>query len=598
MTDIFRKLLFILPKGDILKIVFLFVLMLIAAVIEVAGIGMIPAFVAIVAAPDRVLEVEFLFPFFEFLEIQEARDLLIWGSVALVAIFIIKNIYLIAFFYLEARFLYNRRFLISLKLMRSYMQAPYTFHLQRNTSELLRNATNEVNVLSNIILSNLLRMAKNGVMALAILIFLVVIEPLITLFIFGISTLGAGTFILMTQKKMKMYGQEELERRNLMIKAVYEGLGGLKEARVLNREKAFIEKYKIESYKSSQLMAFIKIIQQIPKPVVEVLAVIGMLAISAFMVWQGRPMSTILPILTLFAMATVRLMPSIQSLSSMYANLRYNLVSLDPLYDDLKELDQSNIEFKTDRSIKEPLQLTKVIEISDLTYKYPGSEELAVRDINFTIQKGKAIALVGESGAGKTTMVDLLLGLLVPTEGKILVDGKDIQNHLSAWQRNIGYIPQSIYLADDTLRQNIAFGIPEDQINEKKVIEAIELAQLDKLVKELPDGMDTVVGEHGSRLSGGQQQRVGIARALYHKPQVLIMDEATSALDNITEQHIIKAIENLKGERTIVMIAHRLTTVMNCDQLYLMDQGKIIDHGTYSELIENSNEFREMALET
>jgi len=598
LTDIFRKLLFILPKGDILKIVFLFVLMLIAAVIEVAGIGMIPAFVAIVAAPDRVLEVEFLFPFFEFLEIQEARDLLIWGSVALVAIFIIKNIYLIAFFYLEARFLYNRRFLISLKLMRSYMQAPYTFHLQRNTSELLRNATNEVNVLSNIILSNLLRMAKNGVMALAILIFLVVIEPLITLFIFGISTLGAGTFILMTQKKMKMYGQEELERRNLMIKAVYEGLGGLKEARVLNREKAFIEKYKIESYKSSQLMAFIKIIQQIPKPVVEVLAVIGMLAISAFMVWQGRPMSTILPILTLFAMATVRLMPSIQSLSSMYANLRYNLVSLDPLYDDLKELDQSNIEFKTDRSIKEPLQLTKVIEISDLTYKYPGSEELAVRDINFTIQKGKAIALVGESGAGKTTMVDLLLGLLVPTEGKILVDGKDIQNHLSAWQRNIGYIPQSIYLADDTLRQNIAFGIPEDQINEKKVIEAIELAQLDKLVKELPDGMDTVVGEHGSRLSGGQQQRVGIARALYHKPQVLIMDEATSALDNITEQHIIKAIENLKGERTIVMIAHRLTTVMNCDQLYLMDQGKIIDHGTYSELIENSNEFREMALET
>jgi len=274
-----------------------------------------------------------------------------------------------------------------------------------------------------------------------------------------------------------------------------------------------------------------------------------------------------------------------------------NIASIDPIYGDLKKLESEIREFHEDRRKAKKVILKRQIEVNNLYYTYPESSEQALRGVSFTIPKGKAIAFVGESGAGKTTIVDLLLGLMKPIKGAITVDGNDIHENLAGWQQNIGYIPQSIYLSDDTLRRNIAFGLPDKEIDDEKVMRAIESAQLGKLLKSLPEGLETRIGEHGTRISGGQRQRVGIARALYHNPEVLVMDEATSALDNITEQQVTKAIESLMGERTIIMIAHRLTTVMNCDRLYLMEQGKIIQEGTYQELVESSQQFREMALE-
>ncbi|WP_441000585.1 ABC transporter ATP-binding protein [Fodinibius sp. SL11] len=571
--------------------------MLVAAVLEVAGIGMIPAFVAIVADPERVLSAEWLQPLINMLNITNAQDLLIWGSVALVGIFIIKSLYIITFNYFEARFIFNRRYTISFRLMRSYMQAPYTFHLQRNTAELLRNISQEINVLINNVLTNILMMGREGVMTVAILTFLFTVEPLITLLVISLSGFGAGTFILLNKKKMKEYGEEEQERRAEMIKAVNQGLGGIKEARVLNREDEFIDKFRIEALKSTRLMAYLRFIQQIPRPVVETTAVLGMLLIAVLLVWQDRPMGAIIPILTLFAMATVRLMPSVQQLVTMYTRLRYNIVSLDPVYDDLKELAEYNAIFLEDRKKEKQLKLMNGIEIKKVGYRYPNSDEQALKNISLVIPKGKAVGFVGASGAGKTTIVDLILGLLEPEEGKILVDGQNIQHNLSAWQKNLGYIPQSIYLADETLRSNIAFGIPKDEIDEQKVLNAIKLAQLETLIKRLPDGLDTIIGENGTRLSGGQRQRVGIARALYHDPEVLVMDEATSALDNITEKQITDAIESLKGERTLIMIAHRLTTVKNCDMLYFMEDGKIVEQGNYDDLVHSNVRFREMALE-
>ncbi len=597
MLTTFRKLLYVLPKGDVIKVSVLFLLMLVAAVLEVAGIGMIPAFVAIVADPERVLSAEWLQPLINMLNITNAQDLLIWGSVALVGIFIIKSLYIITFNYFEARFIFNRRYTISFRLMRSYMQAPYTFHLQRNTAELLRNISQEINVLINNVLTNILMMGREGVMTVAILTFLFTVEPLITLLVISLSGFGAGTFILLNKKKMKEYGEEEQERRAEMIKAVNQGLGGIKEARVLNREDEFIDKFRIEALKSTRLMAYLRFIQQIPRPVVETTAVLGMLLIAVLLVWQDRPMGAIIPILTLFAMATVRLMPSVQQLVTMYTRLRYNIVSLDPVYDDLKELAEYNAIFLEDRKKEKQLKLMNGIEIKKVGYRYPNSDEQALKNISLVIPKGKAVGFVGASGAGKTTIVDLILGLLEPEEGKILVDGQNIQHNLSAWQKNLGYIPQSIYLADETLRSNIAFGIPKDEIDEQKVLNAIKLAQLETLIKRLPDGLDTIIGENGTRLSGGQRQRVGIARALYHDPEVLVMDEATSALDNITEKQITDAIESLKGERTLIMIAHRLTTVKNCDMLYFMEDGKIVEQGNYDDLVHSNVRFREMALE-
>jgi ATP-binding cassette subfamily C protein len=596
VKDLLKKTFYVLPKGDPVKMGFLFLMMMLAALLEVAGIGMIPAFVAMVADPEAVFAYDPIQPLLNYLSITTQQQLLIWGSGLLIGVFILKSAYVIMYNFIEARFIYDRRYYVSKELMSGYMQAPYTFHLMHNWAELLINVVNEINVFSNIIVTNILKITREGVMAISILAFLFTMEPLITLLVLTLAGIGSGSFIILTQKKVKEYGAEELDRRRKMIQAVNQGLGGIKSARVLNREEEFINRYSTEARNSTRLLAFVKFIQQIPKPIVETMAVIGMMAISGIMVWQGRPMSAIIPTLTLFAMALVRLMPSVQQLSSMYTNLQYNMVSIDPIYDHMKALERYRKEFSADRSSGKILTLEQSILVKDVSFKYPNSDDLALDHISVEIPRGSAVAFVGESGAGKTTIVDLLLGLVEPLHGTITVDGKDIQRYLSAWQTSVGYIPQTIYLADESLRQNIAFGIPEGQIDDEKVMEAIRLSQLESLLRTLPKGLDTILGENGTRLSGGQRQRVGIARALYHNPDVLVMDEATSALDNITEKEISKAIDDLKGERTVIMIAHRLTTVQNCDQLYLMKDGRITDSGTYDELIEKSPEFKRMAL--
>ncbi len=596
MKDIIKKFLFILPNRDYIKLSILFMLMMIAAGFEVIGIGMIPAFVSIVASPERVLDFEPLQGVFAYLEISTSKDLLIWGGAALIVIFIVKGAYVIFYSYISARYTQNRRYLLSQRLMSSYMQAPYTFHLQRNTAELLRNITQEVSILISKVLTSILTLAKDGIMILSILAFLIIMEPVITLVVVVITGLGSGVFILFTRGKVKVYGEREQQHRSGMIKAVNQGLGGIKDARVLNREREFIEKFRFEALNSAKLLTYITYIRQIPHAVIETIAVFGMMIIAGVLVWQGREISAIIPIMALFGMAILRLMPAVRRLTSDYTYLIYNVVSLNPIYEDLQELDSDNKLFKEDRVKKDTLELEDSIHARDIDYSYPESNEQALNGVSFSIKRGQAVAFVGESGAGKTTIVDLILGLMKPAKGTITVDGRDIHDSISAWQRNLGYIPQSIYLADETLRSNIAFGLPESEIDDELVMQAVELAQLGSLVERLPDGLNTIIGENGTRLSGGQRQRVGIARALYHDPQVLVMDEATSALDNITEKEITRAIEALKGDRTVIMIAHRLSTVENCDVLYLMKDGKIVDAGDYDDLIHRNDEFKKMAL--
>ncbi len=596
MREIIHKLFFILPKGDPIKVFMLFGLMLIAAALEVIGIGMIPAFVSIVASPERVLELEIIQPLLNSLEIESSRDLLLWGSGVLVGVFVLKSAYILLFNYIQARFIYNRRYTISHRMMSNYMKAPYTFHLQRNTAELLRNITQEVTILINDVLRKILSISKEGVMALSILLLLFVAEPLITLMVIFFAGFGAGTFLYFTRKKVKEYGEQEQVHRREMIKAVNQGLGGLKDARVLNREAEFIEKFSTEARRSTRLLTYISYIKKVPQPLIETIAVMGMMLIASILVWQGRPMSTIIPILTLFGMAIVRLMPAVRTITSDYTYLMYNLVSINPIYNDLRELDDNSKKFIEDRKKTTPLIFKGVIDINNISFTYPNSNEITLKNISLQISRGSAIGLIGESGAGKSTIVDLILGLMEPSSGEIMVDGINIHKNLSAWQQKIGYIPQSIYLADETLKSNVAFGLPEEEIDEDKVIKALKMAQLESLVDQLPDGLNTLLGEHGTRLSGGQRQRVGIARALYHDPDVLVMDEATSALDNLTEKEISKSIDSLKGDRTIIMIAHRLSTVKNCDILYLMKEGVIFESGTYDELVKNNQEFKKMAL--
>ena len=593
----FHKLRQLFSRSEKFKIIALFLMMLLAALLEVAGIGMVPAFVSIVANPQRAFEHEYFGPLLERLGIESSRDLLIYGAIALVGIFVVKNTYILFFRYIESRFIYSRQYSFSHKLMRTYMQAPYTFYLQRNTSELIRNTTGEVQLLVGQVLNPILKISKESIMSLAVIIFLLVMEPVITLFVSLIMGGMAGAFLYFTQRRIKSYGMEEQVCRKEMIQHAQQGFGGIKDARVLNREANFIEAFRKVAFRSSRLLFIKKFIADIPRPIIETMAVVAIMLIAVVMHLQGRPIASIIPVIAMFGVAIVRLMPSIQIIAQMLTNLRYHIVSVNPIYDDLTAMKKYGEEFRTDRQRNAKTTLTHAVQIHDLHYHYPNSDEQALNGVSLEIPKGRAVAFVGPSGAGKTTIVDVLLGLLEPQKGKILVDDKNIFDSISAWQRNIGYIPQFIYLSDDTLRRNIAFGLPDSDIDEEKIHKAVELAQLNELVSRLPDGLDTVIGERGARLSGGQRQRIGIARALYNDPQVLVMDEATSALDNITEQHIIQSIESLKGERTIIMIAHRLTTVMNCDVLYMKENGKIVDQGAYKELLERNEGFREMARE-
>lgn len=569
--------------------------MLIAAALEVVGIGMIPAFIAIVADPERVMQHEVAGKLFAFLGITTSRELLIWGGALLLVVFAVKNIYLTFYYYVQAYYTYSRFYHISHRLMSSYMQAPYTFYLQRNTAELLRNTNQEVRIFINNVVNPSLVLAKAVFMALAIIMLLLVLEPVITLVVFLLLGPSVGGFLMLTQGRMKKYGTEEQEHRRGLIKSLNQGIGGIKDARVLNREVEFIEKFRYAAFRASTLMRAKEFISKIPMPIVETMAVAGMMLIALIMVFQGREIATIIPVLALFGMAIVRLMPALQQITHTITKLRYNIVAIDPIYSDMHQLAEYRKTFLADRKKQEAVKLEQAIEADNIRYRYPESDEWALDGVSFSIKKGQSVAFTGPSGAGKTTIVDVLLGLLEPVEGKILLDGKNIQDQISAWQRNIGYIPQFIYLSDETLRSNIAFGVSDKEIDDKKIWEALRLANLDEFVEKLPKGLDTIIGERGVRLSGGQRQRVGIARALYHDPQVLVMDEATSALDNSTEKQIISAIEQLRGDRTIITIAHRLTTVMNCDVIYYMRDGKIESQGTYDELILKNQSFRNLA---
>ena len=607
MFSTIKKIFSLLQTGDKFKLFILFLMMLLRALLEVIGIGIIPAFVSIIAAPDTVLNMDRLVPLWSWLGIETSGDLLVYGAILLIGVFLVKNIYFLFYNYTQSRFIWLRFASIGSNLFRNYMNAPYEFLLRRNSAELLRNVTQETRYLARNVITPIILIAKDLVLTLGIFALLLLLEPLNTILIFVILGGGGVLFLRILREKIRKYGKKAQDERESMIRAVNEGLGGFKDARVLNREKWFIRNFSSRIKNYGKLQIFGEAASMANKPVIETIAITGLLLITLLLYWQGRPVESVIPILALFGAATVRLMPTIQEMMKSFTNLRYYVFSVDPIYNDTKALEKKSREYLSKVSKHEvngtPGEKPKLIfnnEISfeGVSYTYPQSVEGAVKDLSLSIPKGYAVGFVGPSGAGKTTLVDILLGLLEPQKGRITADNTDIHANIFAWKENIGYIPQFIFLADDTIKRNIAFGLPDKDIDKEKLQSAIEAAQLTDFVKTLPEGVDSVIGERGTRLSGGQRQRIGIARALYNNPRVLVMDEATSALDNITELYVINAIERLKGERTVIMIAHRLTTVKKCDHLYFLQGGQITDSGTYEELIGKNPEFKKMALAT
>lgn len=598
MLGYLKKLFKLLDRSEKLMIAFLFALMIIAALIEVVSVAAVPILVAVLSDPTQVLENERYAGVWNFFGIEDNQSLLIFGALLVFFAFVAKNAFLIIYKWISTSFLFGLYTRLGDKLFRMYMEAPYTFHLSRNSAELLRNVTQETQLMVVKFLFPFMKFVMDVGIVIGILLLLLSVDPLMTVVVFGVLGGGSMLFMRSLRNQIKNYGLQEQEYRARMIQSVNEGLGGLKDARVMGRGGFFVDRFHYDLDKTSKSFRFKEFIGQIIIPSVETFAVVGMLLMALFLFVQGKDLQSIIPLLALFITATARLMPAFKKTVNQYNVIKYHCYVVEPVYNDLKNLQESKKSQQSQSTDVAPLKLQDTLRFENVSYTYPGGSSEALNNVSLDIRKGQIVGFVGSSGAGKTTVVDVLLGLLEPQSGTVSVDGVDVFKHLSAWQKTIGYIPQSIYLSDDSIRKNIAFGLPDDKIEEEKISRAIASAQLSELIESLPEGIDTLIGEGGVRLSGGQRQRIGIARALYHDPEILIMDEATSALDNQTERKVMEQVEQLKEGRTIIMIAHRLSTVKNADILFLMDHGKLIQQGTYDDLLLHSETFKMMAAES
>ncbi|ETI67548.1 ABC transporter ATP-binding protein [Neobacillus vireti] len=580
MIDSIKKLLMLFDKKEKVRLLILFFMMIIAAVFETLGIGMIVPIVGILTNPSIINEhtvLSFIYRLFNF---QSTSSFIVFAVSILLLVFVLKNLYLLLFNYAQIRVILNQQVKLSRRLFKEYLTKPYTFHLQRNTSNLLRNVNSEVSKVFNGIIIAGFQLFTELLVTTCILLLLLKTAPIAT--ITASILLGGSVFAFFRifRKKISNLGVEQQKVNGKMIKWVNQGLGASKEVKVSGREDFFINAYTIQSQVSINNSRYMSMLELAPRLFIETLLVAVILITMLIIVFQGVNPQYLVSTMALFAMAAFRLMPSINRVVALITTIRYSKPALTVVFEDLftnlEPIGKLNTDVKSEVNYQGGKFFKESIKLNEVSFRYPNQKEYSVKDISLTIPIGQSVAFIGESGAGKTTLVDIILGLFPPEKGRILVDGKNLFEQKEIWQQKIGYIPQSIFLSDDTIRSNVAFGIEDGLINDAAVWQALEQAQLEEFVEALPDKLNTTVGERGVRLSGGQRQRIGIARALYHNPEILFMDEATSALDNETEKEIMKAIDGLKGEKTMIIIAHRLSTIENCDIVFRINNGRLV----------------------
>lgn len=577
---VFGKIKALLTPAERKASIGMLVLMLVGMVLETMGIGLVIPVITLMIEGDALTKFPMLASWAERLYITSQSSMIIVAMIALVLVYLAKNLYLGYLIWRQTSFALDIQASLSKRLFTLYLRQPYTFHLQRNSAQLMRNITGEVTNFSGVISSLLLLLTECFVLA-GIAILLLFIEPIGATAIVVVLGGAAWVFHRLTRARITQWGRERQHHEGLRIQHMQQGLGGAKEVKLLGREKVFLARFDHHNCKSTRVWKLQTTLQSIPRLIFELLAITGLAVLVIAMLNHGREMSSLVPVLGLFAASAFRLMPSVNRILGSIQNVRYYLPALNHLYEESLLQPPPPAPQRTGQHAA----FQHEIKITDVAYTYHAAKKSALHGISLSIQKGELIGLVGTSGSGKSTLVDLVLGLLLPSEGSIEVDGLNVQTCLREWQDQIGYVPQSIYLTDDSLRRNVAFGLADDEIDEVAIQRAIAAAQLKEFVESLPEGLDTVVGERGVRLSGGQRQRIGIARALYHDPSVLVFDEATSALDVDTENSVMEVITALKGEKTMVLVAHRLSTVERCDLLFKFEKGRIVASGCPDEVL-------------
>lgn len=576
MFQLLSQILSLLNKSERRQAAWLLVLMLIGMVLETLGVGLAIPVATILMQENGGAQNQTVTRLLQYFGNPPQTTVICWGMLVLVVAFVGKNIYLAFLMWKQGKFNYRVQNHLSQQLFASYLAAPYAFHLRRNSAQLITNTTTEVFQFSTAFTAVTVLLTE-GLVVVGVGALLVYVQPvgaIVNMICLGGAALA---FFHFTKTKSARWGALRQKHDALRVQYLQQGLGSAKDIKLLGREKVFFDLFRHEDFQSAEMGRKHSTVQQLPRFWLEILSVMALATIVLTMILQGKSPAQILPMIGLFAAAAFRLMPSVNRLLYAVQMLKYSQAGINTLHAEF----QMPSDLGTMKNPTLPkTEFQSEIRLEKLSFSYHGAAGHAVRGISLAIKKGELVGFTGASGSGKSTLIDIVLGLLTPTGGRVLVDGRDIQSGLRAWQDQIGYVPQSIYLTDDSLRRNIAFGLPPEQIDDVAVDRAIKASQLDSLIAGLPDGAETLVGERGIRLSGGQRQRIGIARALYHDPSVLVLDEATSALDGDTEKCVMEAVNSLHGRKTILIIAHRLSTVRNCDRIFRLEGGALAAEGT------------------
>lgn len=576
---VFKKAFALLGRKERTNAAALIFLMIVSVILETLGVSLVIPALAVMQQGDIGARYPRLQPTLSLLGNPTQSQLLLGAMLALVAIYVIKNSYFAFLTWRQTRFAFNFQTELSERLFALYLRQPYAFHLRRNSAQLMTNVTGEVGTCA-LVLNNAMSLITEVMVLLAIAALLLAAEPLGALIVVVVLGSAGWGFHHATRARITRWGEARQFHATLSIQHLQQGLGGAKDVKLTGREQEFVAQFSNHYKAHARVGGLQTVMQQLPRLGLELLAVFGMAILVETMLFKGRDLTVVVGTVGLFAAAAFRLIPSANRIIAAMQILRFNVPAINTVY---SELQLSSPEIGK-REKGTSCEFKHEITVANVTYIYPEAPTTALVDLSIKIRKGESVGLIGSSGSGKSTTVDLILGLLTPSLGQISVDGQSIQSRLRGWQDQIGYVPQSIYLTDDTLRRNVAFGLPDAQINDEAIRRAIDAAQLGEFVSILPEGLETIVGERGVRLSGGQLQRIGIARALYHDPSVLVLDEATSALDATTEALVMESVSALKGSKTILIVAHRLSTIERCDRLYRLENGRVVAEGTPREL--------------